>query len=272
MQKNIFVHSPGQCTWEELMQAITAVAQTPADLPLAFSAFGTREADTDTYNIVIHIHDAPLNTYSPFQLAVMLTPLMNAHKDVAFVQAPLEHWLRAFSAMRESQVWQAYRQYSSVITDKDEYNSLWYFAVTTLYNKGYYLHQSLVYKAFMNELYHEIRQVRKAFNEYREEKSLDELQSLDEDGQLIPLVDTIASEDDDDEDLHEYWHEMYEKIKGRMLQDMSPLSFDRILLQLSTNTVDRSTSYKLDKYRQIFNPGYTPRPNARGKNKGGKKC
>jgi hypothetical protein len=57
-----------------------------------------------------------------------------------------------------------------------------------------------------------------------------------------------------------------------MLEDMSELQFERILIQLKTNTVDGNTSYKLDKYRQIFNPGYIPRPNAKGKPKGGKKC
>ena len=56
-----------------------------------------------------------------------------------------------------------------------------------------------------------------------------------------------------------------------MLKDMPEWQFNRILLQLKTNTIDRRTSYLLDKYRQEFNPGYTPRPNAKNKPKGGNK-
>ena len=69
----------------------------------------------------------------------------------------------------------------------------------------------------------------------------------------------------------DYWNDMYERIKTKMLEDMSQFQFDRIMIQLKSNTIDGSTAYKLDKYRRMFNPGYTPRPNAKGKNRGGKK-
>ena len=110
-------------------------------------------------------------------------------------------------------------------------------------------------------------------------ESLDAAIDKDDDGKDISLYDQVPdtestawarqtliyTESDHKSDL-------YEKVKARMLEDMSLLAFERILIQLKSGTVDRSTSYKLDKYRQIFCPGYVPRPNAKGRPKGGNKA
>ena len=52
--------------------------------------------------------------------------------------------------------------------------------------------------------------------------------------------------------IDDYWEDMFEKIKSLMLQEMSQLSFDRILVQLQSKTVDTNTSRILAKYRKIF--------------------
>ena len=168
----------------------------------------------------------------------------------------------------------AHPRYENIIPEREELLSILYLTIMKLYNQGYYLHQTLIYKSFINELNMECRKLKGLSMT----DSLDAPIGEDDDGKSITLLDQIADPDSSawahrckhytDED---YWDDMFEQIKAAMLEDMSELQFERILIQLKTMTVDRSTSYKLDKYREIFNPDYTPRPNAKGKNRGGKK-
>jgi hypothetical protein len=157
--------------------------------------------------------------------------------------------------------------YSNIFTTRDELVSTLYLAVLDLYNKGYYLHQTLIFKTFVNLLNEECRRRKGATIE-----SFSTVVTKDEDGQEITILDQLADTMfDDDEEDEEYWHDMFEKVKSRMLEDMSELTFERILIQLMSKTVDRKTSYILDKYRQIFAPDYVPRPNRNSKTKGGNK-
>lgn len=84
---------------------------------------------------------------------------------------------------------------------------------------------------------------------------------------IITIGDTLIDQDETDKanelthyTLTDYWQDMFEAIKSTMLEEMSQLSFDRILLQLDTKTIDNATAKKLQKLRAQFNPGYSPRP------------
>jgi hypothetical protein len=149
-----------------------------------------------------------------------------------------------------------------------------YYTITKVYKEGYYLHKNLVKRSFINALNMECRKLKgKSVTD-----SLDAVIGQDDDNNNITLLDQIADPEstawaercssytDDD-----YWDDMFERLKSAMVKDMGELQFKRILIQLKTRTVDRKTSYWLNKYRDIFNPGYTPRPNAKGKPKGGNK-
>lgn len=211
------------------------------------------------------------NTYSAKALVSEI--YMSQTGDVRYVRPPLELWLKAFQPMLSSLVALVQPRYEKLIPDREELVSLLYLCVVKLYAKGYYLHRNIVLRAFINECNLECRKLKNLNLE-----SLNAVVCKDDDGRDVTLLDQLADTESSDwayscthYTSNDYWSDMYEVVREAMLEDMSELAFDRILIQLKTNTVDRSTSYKLGKYREIFNPDYIPRPNARGKNKGGKK-
>ena len=242
--------------------------------PFAFSAIMSPEKDEPGYynlkiNCIIPQEDNP---YTPRELVHNLLSKREPPNGVRYVQPPIEQWLSAFRPLLMKLVNSVQYKYENLIPDRDELISILYLTIMKLYHQGYYLHQTLIRKAYINELNMECRKLKGlAITD-----SLDKTICKDDEDKPVTLLEQIVDQDDAEwlrnnttYTESDYWHDMYERIKARMLEDMSELQFDRILIQLKTNTIDRSTSYKLDKYRQIFNPGYTPRPNAKGKNKGG---
>lgn len=243
--------------------------------PFAFSAIITPHKDNGFYNLRINcVVPQEENPYTPTQLIHTLLSKREPHNKVRYVQPPIEQWITAFRPLLMRMVAKTHPRYEKLIPEREELISILYLTVMKLYNQGYYLHQTLIHKAFVNDLNMEVRKLKNI----EMTDSLETPIGEDDEGKTITLLDQICDVDST-EWAHEcstytekdYWSDMFEKIKTRMLEDMSSLAFDRILIQLKSGTIDRSTSYKLDKYRQIFNPGYTPRPNAKGKNKGGNK-
>lgn len=241
------------------------------DEPFAFSAILVPEKDDPEYfKLKVNcIMPAEENPYTIDQLVrklfISTTPNANG---VRYVQPSIEQWITVFRPLLMKLVARAHPRYERLIPDREELVSIIYLVVMRLYNQGYYLHQTLIYKSFINELNMECRKLKGLLNT----DSLDAPIGQDDDGKDITMLDQLADNtpspwDYTDED---YWSDMFEQIKAAMLEDMSELSFQRILLQLKTKNIDRRTSYILEKYREIFNPDYTPRPNAKGKNKGGK--
>lgn len=244
--------------------------------PFAFSAIMSPDkTDEGYYNLRINcLVPVEENPYSPTELIRTLLSKKEPPNKVRYVQPPLDKWLVIFRPLLMKMVTKAHPRYESLMPDKDELISILYMTVTKLYNQGYYLHQTLIYKSFINDLNLECRKLKKLVLIDSTDAPIGE----DDEGKPITLLDQIIDTDEAEYQRQQmtyteqdYWHDMFLRIKSRMLEDMSELQFERILIQLKTNTIDRSTSYKLDKYRQIFNPGYTPRPNAKGKPKGGKK-
>ena len=240
--------------------------------PFAFSAILTPDKENDECE-VLKINCLIPAEKNPFTIEQLVRRLFVSTKPnangIRYVQPPIEDWITVFRPLLMKLVSRAHPRYERIIPDREELVSIIYLVVMRLYNQGYYLHQTLIYKSFINELNMECRRLKGLLNT----DSLDAPIGQDDDGKDITLLDQLADEtpspwDYTDED---YWADMFEQIKSAMLEDMSELSFQRILLQLKTNNIDRSTSYQLNKYREIFNPDYTPRPNAKGKNKGGKK-
>lgn len=208
------------------------------------------------------------NPYTPTDVAKdLLGRNIIPHTGVVYLQPPLEQWLTVFRPLLLKTVQRVKPRYEKLIPDQDDLLSILYTTVLSLYNKGYYLHNTLIYKSYVNALNRECRKLK----HFQNSVSLDAPIGVDDDGKEITLMDQLPDPNSEPDDDAEYWRDKFEQLRARMLQDMSELQFERILIQLATNTVDRSTSYKLDKYRQIFSPSWSPRPNAKGKNKGGKK-
>lgn len=242
----------------------------------AFSAIMTPDKEDDGYyHLKINcLNPMSENPFTPRDLVKNLLSKPEPPNKVRYVQPPIEQWLTVFRPLLMKMVTKVHPRYENLIPDREELVSLLYLTVMKLYNQGYYLHQTLIQKSFVNELNMECRKLKGlAITD-----SLDAPIGEDDDGKPMTLLDQIADPESSawaDRAKHyteeDYWDDMFERIKARMLEDMSELQFDRILIQLKSMTIDRSTSYKLDKYRQIFNPNYTPRPNRKGKPNGGAK-
>lgn len=236
------------------------------DEPFAFSAIMAPETDGG-YNLKINcIIPAEDNPYTITTLVEKLSNSFNENRRLQYVNPPFEQWMELFKPYLTRLVTLTHPKYEKLIPDRDELVSILYFVIAKLYKKGYYLHNSLIRRSFINELNLECRKL-KGY----ELESLDAPLGCDDDGEKLTLLDQLVDPTQAEQEDEEARQELFEKIKARMLQDMSEFAFNRILIQLKSGTVDRSTSYQLNKYREIFNPGYAARPNAKGKNKGGKK-
>ena len=246
------------------------------DEPFAFSAVLRPDKENDgCYTLRVNaLEERQENPHTIRSLVYTILEQDEPASGIRYAQPPLEQWLTMFRPMLVSLVNRVYSQYERLIPDKEEQLSILYECVVRLYRRGYYLHAHLIRTSFVNALNKECRKLKGLqFTD-----SLDAPIECDDEGKEISLLDQLADADASewayscthytDED---FWDERFETLKAAMLNDMSELAFNRILLQLRTGTVDRNTSYILNKYRQIFNPGYYPRPMARGRNRGGKK-
>lgn len=207
-----------------------------------------------------------IETDNPFTPVALITQLFKSEKAVKYVVPPLEIYLTTYKPMLYKMVNKAYPYYQKLIPDRDDLMSTLLLCIVKLHSKGYYLHNTLIYKCFTNDLNMEIRKLK----HFTDCQSLDTPIGQDEDGKTITLADRVecpkASEEARQQYTYterDYWEDMFDRIKDAMLQDMSQLSFDRILIQLKSKTITTEVSRTLTRYRKEFNPTYIPRPRAR---------
>lgn len=263
-------------TLQDIVAEICDDCNISPNEPFAFSAIMTQDKQDPEYrklkiNCIVPPEENP---YTPQELVSELMAASPSPTGIRYVQPPIEQWLTAFKPYMMQLITKVHPRYERLIPEREEMLSILYLCIIHLYNKGYYLHNKLIHKSYINELNLECRKLKGL----QITESLDAPLGQDDEGKDITLLDQLADKDATewarscliytDED---YRSDLFERVKARMLEDMSEFQFERILIQLKTMTIDQSTAYKLNKYRQIFNPGYVPRPNAKGKNRGGKK-
>lgn len=257
--------------------------ETPADIiasicndngispnePFAFSAIMRPAKDDGYYMLKINrLEPSCDNPYSVTDLILSLYEHEPNNHNIRYVQPPLERWLEYFRPLMIQLVQKVQPRYERLIPEREELMAILNLTICKLYNKGFYLHKTLILKSFVNDLNMECRYLKgKEITD-----SLDVPIGLDDDGKEITLLDQLADQESTDWAKQsttytdsDYWSDMYERIKTAMLKDMSEFQFNRIMIQLKSKTLDRQTIYKLSKYRELFNPGYSPRPNRRRK-------
>ena len=225
-----------------------------SDEPFAFSAISTPDK-TIKINCLV---PARKNPYTPTTLISKLFQAKPSSTGTRYVQPPIDQWLQLYQPLLYQLVHKAYPFYQKLFTEKELLSTL-YLVVTKLYKKGYYLHKALINRAFLNEVNMEVRKLKR----HQDDVSLDTEIGGDNgssDDATLTIGDTLIDQNATDTahelthySLKDYWEDMFQAVKECMLQDMSQLSFDRILLQLSTKTVDNQTSHRLMKYRKMFN-------------------
>ena len=259
-------------TAESVINSITDDLHiNPVCDPFCFSCIAKQHEEDDNKVVIkFNILEGAQEKSNPYTINKIIHKLyikFDTSKKVNYVMPNLETYLDVFRPNLQSMVNKAYKNYSNLIPNKDDLMSTLMFTVTKLHSKGYYLHNNLIYRAFINELNMEIRHTK-----YENVVSIEEnVNCADEN---IHLGDLLVDEEETNNAYaqyhyteEEYWEDVFNMIKEDMLKHMSQLSFDRILMQLKTKTVDHETSLVLKKYRDKYNPDYQPRPNAHRDNK-----
>lgn len=258
-------------TINDIIAQICQIENIKCDDPFAFSCIMTREDEGYNKLKINCLEPAKTNPYSPVDLVVQLFE-QPSEKEVKYVVPPLEQYLTVFKPSLWKMVNRAHPYYMKLIPDKEDLMSILGLTIVRLKNKGYYLHKHLIYKAFINALNMEVRKS-KYFDDIL---SLDKPIAKDDEGEAFTLMDKIEDKDlsrEANQKVHyteqDYDEDLYNGIKNAMIEDMGQFAFDRIMIKIKSQTIDSRTSRILSKYREEFNPGYVPRPNAKGKSKGG---
>lgn len=195
-----------------------------------------------------------LDEDNPYTPRTMIEELYKKpKKDIMYVVAPLEQYFIVFRPMLHKMISKVYPVYCKAIPEKEEMMSILSLTIVQLYNKGYYLHNNLIFKSFICALNMHIRKSKK----FQDANSLDQNMGSNEDGTELLLSDFIADEAATEE-AHNLTHytekdlkqDVFEYVKKKMLESMSQLSFDRIMIQIKSNTIDSTTSERLRKYRE----------------------
>lgn len=258
--KNINLIIKPNETSEEVIRKVCINAGVSCDEPFIFSAImmlvddGTHVLKINHIDTTTKADKTDCNIYT---IENVIADLLERAKtcDIVYTLPPLEQWLILYKPLLLSMVNKVHESYK---IEKDELLQIVYMVICSLYSKGYYLHNNLIYTSFINELNMQYR------NENRlSVVSLDTVVNSDSEDRDMSLIDFV-----EDTSYDEYAEvcakqDRFSALKELMLKDMSELQYDRILIQLKSRTVDRRTSYLLDKYRQQFNSTYVPRPNGR---------
>lgn len=203
--------------------------------------------------------------YSINNVVATLFQRIVQHPDqIHYMNAPLEKWLIQFKPTLHQIVEGVYPAYYKLYPDKQDLLSMLFVTVIKLYNKGYYLHKQLIKKSFVNDLNMSIRQ-QKHFTDCQSLDAPDSQSAAQSDDNIILVGETIADPTDIEEEIeYQDWVKyMFEAVKEEMLQHMSQLSFDMMMIQIENKKIDSRTSKMLTKMREIFGSKYIPRPNAR---------
>lgn len=258
---NIKVVIKPEETLTDLLTELCDEANLGEDDLFCFSAIADKQG-----NLKINIapKEQNVNVYTPRDIATYFCK--NWYEGIiTYIQPQLEQWIQLFRPLLFSMVEKVYPVYQKLIPDKQDILSTLYEVIIILYNKGYYLHNRLIYSSLIHNLN---KQIRKSKN-FQDMKSFDEPISNRSDDTLADVIPDPNSCLDILED-QEYWQSIFDTIKEEMLKEISQLSFDRILLQLEYKCVDTQTAKFIAKYRQKYNPNYIPRPNSYGKPRGKK--
>lgn len=245
-------------TQADILEEICDEENISPSTPFAFSVFCQEQSLQ--INIVDDINNLECNTYTPKDIAHSISPLYDKYKT-QYLNPTLESYLVIYKPLLTKMVERVYARYQAYIPERDDLLSILYLTLVRLYNKGYYLHQNLVYRSYLNALNLEIRTMKK-MPQGDQCTSFDASIAETDNGEEVSLYDIVADPIASEQayDMYHYsvqdaLEDMFEKVKSAMLHNMSQLSFDRILIQLKTKSIDPATAKVLAKYREKFSPG-----------------
>ena len=201
-------------------------------------------------------YDNLFNTRRLYNAEEIIHKLLTAPvrgKNAVYVQPDLSLWFEVFDGALNQMVATIRPRYEKLIPSFDELKSSLCYVVVQLYNKGYYLAKPIVFKSFVNQLNMEVRKTKLVQNIVSLHDPIEDL-----DGE-VTIEDTIEDPDASQwaEDTRKVSEEEYDvenliHVKEVCLQIMSPLRYERMLLQVRTKTISNDTAKDLMKVRRIL--------------------
>lgn len=238
------------------MEEVAAQEGIELTTPFAFSCIMTKDkTNPRLYELKMNLLEGEEhNPYTPQQMVMKLYKqvLENPNDDCWYVNAPLEVYLKKYRLMLFKMFNKAVIQYENII-ERDDIMSILFLTVVELYSKDYYLHQSLIYNAFVRNLNKECRKFKgddkcDSLNVTLQSET-GEIEKIDflPDPRESALAYALGYYTADD-----YWANQLARVKDAMLQDMSEDKFNRILFELANDCVSSNTSHCLRKYKAEF--------------------
>lgn len=243
-------------TFDDLVEELLSESNKKPDDRFIFSAIYEPKQNAISLNIA--------KTNNAYTARDVVKELFNRIQEAPearhYLNAPLDKWLTQFRPSLISMVDSIYLQYEKCYPDKQDLLQILYESIIILYNKGYYLHKSLIFRSFVNRLNRSIRKS-KHFTDTVSFES-----PVKDEGNLT-LADVIADENDSLSKYEEddYTQFLFNEIKKIMLESMSQLSFDMLMIQLENKCIMPSSAKALMSVRKKIGSKYVPRPNRRNK-------
>lgn len=209
-----------------------------------YSAVVTRPKNKDTnYKLSLSLIEGHNSYTLPEALRLLFCKSENK-QGFRYLNPPLEEFILVYDNLLKCIVTEAHHRYKNVFPDKDDITSLLYLTLVKLHKKDYFLHTNIITFSLYNELNMECR---KHKNDYKLYSLTDENTQDILDTFIDPLSDFTAKVEEDDYDA-----KLLREVKAAMLENMSELSYDIILIKLASHTIDTPTSRVLAKYREMF--------------------
>ena len=249
-------------TWEDLVQELTdEYAELTGnyileDEKMFFRAILPERDDGERIVKVDFFYDKifnPCRLYSAEEIAYKLLCNPTVGKHAIYVQPDLSLWFEMFDGVLNQMTTTVQPRYEKLIPTFDELKSSLCYVVVQLYNKGYYLSRPLIFKAFVNQLNMEVRKTKLFQNMVNLHDPIDDLdEHLTVEDMLEDPDSTKWAEDTRHISEEEFDEELLKKVKKVCLTFMSPLRYERMLLQIKTKTISGDVAKDLQKLRVIL--------------------
>lgn len=188
------------------------------------------------------------NPYSATELVNLLFR-QQAPKDILYVNAPLEIYLTTFRPMLNKMIARLHPTYAKLI-ERDEMLSILYLTIIKLYEKDYYLHNSLIRRAFINDLNMECRKLKHFQNSVSLNSTVRSTDNGDIPQELMELLMCEEASQWAEDQLTYSLSDLQEDQLQAIKDYLGEFQYTLVLSRLKAKTIDMHTSRLLRKCKE----------------------
>lgn len=212
--------------------------------------------NSDRYTIVYHI--AQNEKHNCIDVNCAKTNIINAvigHKNdkgiISYEQPPLPILVKVLRPLVQSLTKQEHSHWSKQLTFED-IEQMCYLCICELYNKGYYIHKSLVATSLRNAIYYHLRA-----DDHRGIKIVSLYVKQFSDNEKMMLLDTIkdeaASSIIDDKETEEVKNDIFNEQKQFIIDIIGKRQYDQLVREWTMNSTTGSSRKKVCDLRKEVN-------------------